>query len=113
MGNSTCAKRHFDVLGDFAFSFFKNYTVKCLDNKDSDSQGHSVYISIERNELTYEGTLFISVGKWETVHVLRHIWMLWVILLLVFFKYYTVKCLDREYSDSQGHSKYISIDRMR
>ncbi len=21
----------FDVLGDFAFSFFKNYTVKCLD----------------------------------------------------------------------------------
>ncbi len=66
--------------------FFKNYTVKCLDNEDSDSQGHSVYISNEKNELTYEGTLFISVGKWETVHVLRHIWMLWVILLLVFSK---------------------------
>ncbi len=32
MGHSACAKRHFDVLGDFAFSFFKNYTVKCLDS---------------------------------------------------------------------------------
>ncbi len=46
------------------------------------------------------------------MHVLRHIWMVWVILLLVFFKNYTVKCLDREYSDSQGHSKYISIEKM-
>ncbi len=27
--DSACA-RHFDVLGDFALSFFKNYTVKCL-----------------------------------------------------------------------------------
>ncbi len=32
----------------FAFSSFKNYTVKCLDNEDSGSQGHSKYISIER-----------------------------------------------------------------
>ncbi len=48
MGNSACAKRHFDVLGDFAFSFFKNYTVKCLDKENSDSQGHSKYISIEK-----------------------------------------------------------------
>ncbi len=32
----------------FAFSSFKNYTVKCLDNEDSDSQGHFVYKSIER-----------------------------------------------------------------
>ncbi len=48
MGHSACAKRHFDVLGDFAFSFFKDYTVKCLDNEDSDSQGDSKYISIER-----------------------------------------------------------------
>ncbi len=48
MGHSACAKRHFDVLGDFAFSFIKNYTVKCLDNAHSDSQGHSKYISIER-----------------------------------------------------------------
>ncbi len=48
MGNSACAKIHFDVLGKFAFSFFKNYTVKCLDNEHSDSQGHSLYISIER-----------------------------------------------------------------
>ncbi len=47
MGNSACAKTHFDVLGEFAFSFFKNYTVKCLDKEDSDSQGHSKYISIE------------------------------------------------------------------
>ncbi len=30
------------------YSFFKNYTVKCLDNEDSDSQGHSVYISIKK-----------------------------------------------------------------
>ncbi len=48
MGNSACAKTHFDVLGEFAFSSFKNHTVKCLDNEDSDSQGHSKYISIER-----------------------------------------------------------------
>ncbi len=41
MGHSACAKTHFDVLGDFAFSFFKNYTVKCLDSEYSDSQGHS------------------------------------------------------------------------
>ncbi len=38
------------------------------------------------NELTYEGTLFISVGKWETVHVLGHILMFWVSLLLFFSK---------------------------
>ncbi len=37
-----------NVLGEFAFSFFKNYTVKCLDKEDSDSQGHSKYISIEK-----------------------------------------------------------------
>ncbi len=48
MGHSACAKRHFDVLGDFAFSFSKNFTVKCLDKEDSDSQGHSKYISIEK-----------------------------------------------------------------
>ncbi len=48
MGNSACAKTHCDVFGDFDFSFFKNYTVKCLDKEDSDSQGHSKYISIER-----------------------------------------------------------------
>ncbi len=48
MEHSACVKRHFDVLGDFAFSFFKNYTVKCLDREYSDSQGHSKYISIER-----------------------------------------------------------------
>ncbi len=29
-----------------------------------------------------------------------------------FLQSYTVKCLDREYSDSQGHSKYISIEGM-
>ncbi len=86
MGNSACAKTHFDVLGEFAFSFFKNHTVKCIDKENSDSQGHSKYISIEKNELTYEGTLFISVGKWDTVHVLRGIWMFWVILLLVLSK---------------------------
>ncbi len=48
MGNRACARTHFDVLGDFAFSFFKNYTVKCLDREYSDSQCHSKYISIER-----------------------------------------------------------------
>ncbi len=47
MGNSACAKRHFDVLGDFAFSFIKNYTVKCLDREYSDSRSHSKYISIK------------------------------------------------------------------
>ncbi len=47
MGHSACARTHFDVLGEFAFSFLQNYTVKWLDNEDSDSQGHSVYISIE------------------------------------------------------------------
>ncbi len=47
MGNSACAKTHFDVLGDFAFSFFKNYTVKCLDREYSDSQGHSKYMKIK------------------------------------------------------------------
>ncbi len=48
MGNSACARTHFDVLGDFAFSFLKTYTVKCLDNEDSDIQGHCKFISIER-----------------------------------------------------------------
>ncbi len=48
MGHNACAKRHFDVLGDFAFSFIKNYTVKCLDKEYSDSQGHSKYISIDK-----------------------------------------------------------------
>ncbi len=48
MGNSACARTHFDVLGDFAFSSFKKNTVKCLDNEDSDSQGHFVYIFIKR-----------------------------------------------------------------
>ncbi len=48
MGNSACARTHFDVVGDFAFSSFKNDTVKCLENEDSDSQGQSVYIFIER-----------------------------------------------------------------
>ncbi len=48
MGHSACAKRHFDILGDFAFSSFKHYTVKCLGNEDSGSQGHSKYIAIER-----------------------------------------------------------------
>ncbi len=48
MGHSACAKRHFDVLGEFAFSFLQNSTVQCLDKEDSDSQGHSKYISIEK-----------------------------------------------------------------
>ncbi len=48
MGNSACAKTHLDVFGDFAFSFVKNYTVKCLDSEYSDRQGHSVYIFIKR-----------------------------------------------------------------
>ncbi len=48
MGNSACARTHFDVLGDLALSFFRNYTVKCLDMEYSDSQDHSKYISIER-----------------------------------------------------------------
>ncbi len=48
MGNSACAKRHFEILGDFAFSFLKNYTVKCLDREYSDSHCNSKYISIDR-----------------------------------------------------------------
>ncbi len=47
MGHSACAKTNFDVVGDFAFSFLQNYTVKCLDNEYSDSQGHYIYISIK------------------------------------------------------------------
>ncbi len=47
MGNSACARTHFDVLGDFDFSFFQNYTVNCLDKEHSDSQGHSKYIFFE------------------------------------------------------------------
>ncbi len=42
MGNSACARTHFDIVGDFVFSFFKNYTVKCFDNEYSVSQDHSV-----------------------------------------------------------------------
>ncbi len=48
MGHGACAKTHFDVLDDFAFSFLQNYTVKCLDREYSDSQGHSKYIYIKR-----------------------------------------------------------------
>ncbi len=48
MGHSASAKTHFVVVGDFAFIFLQNNTVKCLDNEYSDSRGHSVYISIER-----------------------------------------------------------------
>ncbi len=29
-----------------------------------------------------------------------------------FLQKYTVKCLDKEDGDSQGHSKYISIEKM-
>ncbi len=47
MGNSACARTHFDVVGDFAFSFFKDYTAKCLESEYSDSQGHSKYMAIE------------------------------------------------------------------
>ncbi len=47
MGNSACAKTHFDAVCDFAFSLFKNNTVKCIDNENSDSQGHSEYIKIK------------------------------------------------------------------
>ncbi len=46
MGNSAFARTNFDVLGEFAFSSFKNCTVKCLDNEVSSSQGHFKYISI-------------------------------------------------------------------
>ncbi len=45
MGHSASAKTHFVVVGDFAFIFLQNNTIKCL---DSDIQGQSVYISIER-----------------------------------------------------------------
>ncbi len=48
MGHSASAKTHFVFVGDSAFIFLQNYTVKCLYNEDSDSQGHSVYISFER-----------------------------------------------------------------
>ncbi len=48
MGNSACARMHFDVFGDFAFSFLQNCTVKCLENEYSDNQGHCKFISIER-----------------------------------------------------------------
>ncbi len=55
---------------------------------------------------------FISVGKWDTVQVQGRIFNVLGEFAFSFFKNYTVKCLDREYSDSQGHSKYISIKRM-
>ncbi len=47
-GNSACAKTAFLCLGDLLLVFSKTYTVKCLDRRNSDSQGHSKYISIER-----------------------------------------------------------------
>ncbi len=46
MGHTASAKTHFVVVGDFAFIFLQNYTVKCINNEDSDSQGHSEYMSI-------------------------------------------------------------------
>ncbi len=64
-----------------------------------------------KNELTYEGTLFISVGKWDSACAKIHFDVLGD-FAFSFFKNYTVKCLDKEFSDSQGHSKYISIERM-
>ncbi len=64
-----------------------------------------------KNELTYEGTLFISVGKWDSACAKIHFDVLGD-FAFSFFRKYTVKCLDKEYSDSQGHSKYISIERM-
>ncbi len=84
MGNSACARMHFDVLGDFAFSFFKNYTVKCLDRTMTVRVTLNTYPL--KNELTYEGTLFNSVGIWDTVQVPGRILMFWVILLLFFSK---------------------------
>ncbi len=48
MGNSACAKTNFDVVVDFAFSFLQNYTVKCIDNENSDSKGHSKYRLIDK-----------------------------------------------------------------
>ncbi len=47
MGNSACAKRHFYVVGDLLLVFSKTYS-KMPYKEDSDSQGHSKYISIER-----------------------------------------------------------------
>ncbi len=64
-----------------------------------------------KNELTYEVTLFISVGKWDSACAKMHFDVLGD-LAFSFFKNYTVKCLDKEYSYSQGHSKYISIEGM-
>ncbi len=63
------------------------------------------------NELTYKGTIFISVGKWDSACHKTHFDVLGK-FAFSFFKNYTVKCLDKEYSDSQSHSKYISIKRM-
>ncbi len=48
MGHRASAKTQFDVVGDFAFIFLQNYTVKLIKYEYSDSQGHSEYISIER-----------------------------------------------------------------
>ncbi len=64
-----------------------------------------------KNELTYKGTLFISVGKWDSACAKTHFDVLGD-FALIFFKNYTVKCLDNAHSDSQGHYKYISIERM-
>ncbi len=46
--DSACAKTHLVVLGDYAFIFLQNYTVKWIKKEDTDSQGHSAYMSIER-----------------------------------------------------------------
>ncbi len=48
MGHSASAKTHFVVVGDFAFIFLQNCTVKLIKYEYSDSQGHSEYISIGR-----------------------------------------------------------------
>ncbi len=47
-----------------------------------------------QNELTYKGTLFISVGKWDTVQVLGRCLVLFGDFAFNFLQNYTVKWLD-------------------
>ncbi len=48
MRHGVCARMDMFLGGEFVLHFLKSYTVKCLGNEYSDSQGHSEYISIER-----------------------------------------------------------------
>ncbi len=53
----------------------------------------------------------MSVGKGDSASAKTH-FVVWGDFACSFLQNYKVKCLENGYSDSQGHSEYISIGRM-